>query len=180
METPTMRVMMILAASVMLAGHSQAQEAKPCTAIVAPPAEFAAWSAVQPLAAAVTAEDAKTAVLPLGAAREIGLLPVGELKYAVQPVRPDEGAVHGGIVAFDVARRGTYRVALGSGAWIEVVSGTRARQSTGHGHGPECSGIRKIVDFELSPGRHLLQLSASKEARVKALIVPAALPAKAR
>lgn len=128
--------------------------------------------------AAVTAEDTKVALLPLGAAREIGLLPVGEVRYAVQPVRPDEGAVHGGLVAFDVARRGTYRVALGGGAWIEVVSGTRARRSVGHAHGPECSGIRKIVDFELSPRRYLLQLSASKEARVTAMIA-AASPAGA-
>lgn len=169
-----MRAMMILAATVMLAGNSQAQEAKPCAAVAPPPAELAAWGAAQPLAGAPAAEDAGQAVLPLGAAREIGLLPVGEVKYAVQPVRPDEGAVHGGLVAFDVARRGTYRVALGSGAWIEVISGTRARQSTGHGHGPECSGIRKIVDFDLAPGRYLLQLSASKEARVTALIAPAA------
>lgn len=174
-----MRAMMILAASVMLAGHSQAQEAK-CTAPAVPPAEFAGWSAGQALAAAVTAEDAKTAILPLGVAREIGLLPVGELKYAVQPVRPDDGAVHGGLVAFDVVQRGTYRLALGSGAWIEVVGGTRARQSVGHGHGPECSGIRKIVDFELSPGRYLLQISASKEARITAMIAPAALPAAKR
>lgn len=177
MGTPAMRAMMILAASVMVAGHGRAQEVK-CTA---PPAEFAAWSAVRPLAAAVTAGDAQGAVLPLGAAREIGLLPVGELRYAVQPVRPDEGTVHGGLVAFDVRRRGVYRVALGSGVWIEVVSGTRARQSVGHGHGPECSGIRKIVDFELAPGRYLLQLSASKEALVTAMIAPAtARPGAAR
>lgn len=109
---------------------------------------------------------------------------MGELKYAVQPVRPDDDGVHGGIVAFDVAWRGIYRVALGSGAWIEVVSGTRARQSVGYVHGPECSGIRKVVDFELSPGRYLLQLSASKDARVTTMIAaesPAgAPPAKAR
>lgn len=176
-----MRAMMILAASVVLVGHSQAQEApKACAAPAAPPAEFAGWSAAQLLPAGATGDAPGARVLPIGTAREIGLLPVAEVRYAVQPVRPDEGAVHGGLVAFDVARRGTYRVALGSGAWIEVIGGRRARQSVGHGHGPECSGIRKIVDFELSPGRYLLQLSASKEARVTAMIAPAAAPAAAR
>lgn len=57
-----------------------------------------------------------------------------------------------------------------------MVSATRARQSVEHGHRPQCSGIRKIVDFELSPGRYPLQLSASKEARVTAMITPATAP----
>ena len=31
--------------------------------------------------------------------------------------------------------------------------------STAHGHGPPCSGIRKVVDFTLTPGRYVVQLT---------------------
>lgn len=173
-----MRRMIWLAGLVGLASHAHAQEAaRPaCLAQAGPPQEFAAWNAPRPLSAAASADGVEAAVLPLGAARSIALLPVGQLRYAASPMREDEGAAHGGLIALEVAAGGVYRVALGSGAWIEVIRGARVRQSVGHGHGPECSGIRKIVDFELAPGRYLLQLSDSKERVVTAMIARAARP----
>ena len=70
-------------------------------------------------------------------------------------------ASHGGLVGFSVTEAGTYRVALGSGAWIDVVRGGKAAASTAHGHGPACSGVRKTVDFPLTPGRYILQIAGN-------------------
>jgi hypothetical protein len=33
--------------------------------------------------------------------------------------------------------------------------------SSAHGHGPDCTGIRKMVDFALTPGRYTVQISAN-------------------
>ncbi|ABE63535.1 hypothetical protein Nham_2757 [Nitrobacter hamburgensis X14] len=61
----------------------------------------------------------------------------------------------------DVREAGTYRVALDSAAWIDLVRGRQAVISIAHGHGPACTGIRKIVDFPLAPGLYTLQIAAN-------------------
>jgi homogentisate 1,2-dioxygenase len=61
-------------------------------------------------------------------------------------------------------------VALGSGAWIDVLKGKAAMASVAHGHGPDCSGIRKMVDFRLSPGRYTLQIAANGEQTLPLMI----------
>jgi hypothetical protein len=79
------------------------------------------------------------------------------------------------MVVFDVVKAGVYRVALSAGAWVDVVQGGTIAQSVAHGHGPECSGIRKIVSFHLAPGRYVLQLVASDVPEVTAIVLaPAA------
>ena len=54
-----------------------------------------------------------------------------------------------------------YRIALGAGAWIDVVEDGRAVTSVAHAHGPACSGIHKTVDFDLAPGKYVLQVAGS-------------------
>ncbi|NIJ22396.1 hypothetical protein FHS95_004111 [Sphingomonas naasensis] len=61
---------------------------------------------------------------------------------------------------FTVTEAGMYGVALDQGGWIDVAPKGRASlTSVGHGHGPECSTIRKIVRFALKPGVYTLTLS---------------------
>ncbi len=61
-------------------------------------------------------------------------------------------------------------MALGSGAWIDILKGGKAVASTAHGHGPDCTGIRKMVDFPLTPGRYTLQIAANGEAALPLLV----------
>ncbi|KQS04257.1 hypothetical protein ASG11_08335 [Sphingomonas sp. Leaf357] len=75
-------------------------------------------------------------------------------------------------LSFTVAKAGVYQVGLASGAWVDVVSGGTALASAGHGHGPNCTGLRKIVDFKLASGRYTLQLSGIKTPTIKVMIVP--------
>lgn len=71
-------------------------------------------------------------------------------------------------------RAGTYRVALGAPAWIDLLADGEPLASTGHGHGPACTGVAKTVDFRLQPGRYVLQLSGASQAETT--VMAARLP----
>lgn len=134
-----------------------------------PPA-LAAWANKAPLAAATdTASLAKAVVTP-GAAVDLALADTPAVTYIVRPSHPGGSVSHGGMLSFTVASPGTYRVAIGSGAWLDVVQGTTSLESVGHGHGPNCSGIRKMVDFTLQPGTYVLQIAGNGAAHIPVLI----------
>lgn len=163
----------VIAASLVLAEAGWAQEAQHCTAVAPPPPEFAHWAHSSLLPATATPAAAQRAILSIGTARKLALLPGATVQLAAPPERTSTATSKAGMVVFDIAKAATYRVALSGPAWIEVVGGNKAVKSVGHGHGPDCSSIRKIVDFTLTPGRYLLQLSASEAAEVTAMIVAA-------
>lgn len=140
------------------------------------PPELSAWNKRQPLLAARDTRSLTGATLTIGKAIEGGLRPAAEMRYAQKPEKPGSSASFGGLYTFAVAEKGSYRVALGSAAWVDVVragvkkgDGT-VMKSTGHGHGPDCSGIRKMVDFTLQPGTYLVQLSGSAAARLPLMV----------
>jgi hypothetical protein len=43
-------------------------------------------------------------------------------------------------------------------------------KSTAHGHGPNCTGIRKMVDYRLTPGPYILQISANGQPQMTVLL----------
>ena len=88
------------------------------------------------------------------------------------------GAKPGGaaMIGFRIETAGRYGIALDQRGWIDVVpgvSGGEALKSTQHGHGPDCSSIRKIVRFDLQPGVYRLYVTglASPSATVM-LVAP--------
>ncbi|KQT32406.1 hypothetical protein ASG29_11500 [Sphingomonas sp. Leaf412] len=167
-------VLALLAPALHLAAPAAAQDAAtdPRCASVRPayPAGFGGWSTRTASSAGATPRTAP--VLPVGRAADLSLRPLAE----VQPVAPwgktpVDG--HAGVAMFQVTRAGTYRVGLGSAAWVDVVRAGKPLASSAHGHGPACTGIRKIVDFRLQRGRYILQLSGSAAATVPVLIAQA-------
>lgn len=143
--------------------------AQPCTAVAAPPAALAAWSRPQPLSAG-SAEGASLPVLRIGRAATLRLQPAASLRLVRVPATASANA-RGGMVAFDVRRPGSYRVALESQGWIDVLKDGQPLESNSHGHGPHCTGIRKLVGFALKPGVYVLQLSNVPQDEVRVLIV---------
>ncbi len=85
------------------------------------------------------------------------------------PSRPGRIA----LTKFSVRRAGTYGVALDQRAWIDVfpAKGPQPLASIGHGHGPACSTIRKIVRFKLAPGDYRVLVSGIAADRVKLSLV---------
>jgi hypothetical protein len=141
---------------------AQEQAEKVCVKAGDLPAELAGWR--QPhaaLTAAAKPADLKKAELILGTAADATLQPTPTIKFTIDPSKPGGSVSHGGLFAFTVPAAGKYRVALGSGAWIDVIEDKKAAVSTAHGHGPDCTGVRKMVDYDLKAGRHILQVSAN-------------------
>jgi hypothetical protein len=155
----------LLAATPALA-QDPATDSRCATVRVAIPPEFATWSERTPVTAGTTPRTAP--VLSLGRGADVTLAP--GFAPVVVPAKAAQPGTPGGLAMFQVARAGTYRVALGAPAWIEVVRQSRALPSVAHGHGPMCTGIRKIVDFRLRPGRYVLQLTGAPAATVPVLI----------
>ena len=148
-----------------------------CPATPAPlPAALSGWAAPKPLAAAKTIEAASGTLLKIGEAADLALSPTPEVSYGLRPERPGGSVSHGGMATIAVETEGTYRVAIDSPAWLDVVADGKSLESVGHGHGPDCSGIRKMVDFKLTPGRYLLQIVGNGSPKLRVLVtsVPAA------
>ena len=143
-----------------------------CPATPAPlPAAYAGW----PTMAAVTAgADADTAArLTLGSGARVTLSPTPQLHYAAVMKHMGTPASFGGNLGFVVVAPGRYRVSLGAAAWIDVVQHAAAMPSVAHGHGPDCSGIRKIVEFDLAPGAYLLQIAGNEAPTLGVMVAPA-------
>ncbi len=99
----------------------------PCPATAAAlPAELAAWPGAQPMTAATTVEASGNALFTPGKAAVLALASTPDVKYAIRPENPGGSVSHGGIAAIEVARAGTYRVAIDSAAWIDVVGSGRS------------------------------------------------------
>ncbi|WP_198665910.1 MULTISPECIES: homogentisate 1,2-dioxygenase [unclassified Sphingomonas] len=124
---------------------------------VAPPADLAGWVRPVPLVAGRDAAHAPT--LAPGQAVTATLSPVATVTTAAASARTAKPAEQGGLFAVSVSAAGRYRIAAGSAAWIDVAADGRPLTSVAHSHGPACSGIRKMVDFDLSPGRYLIQVT---------------------
>lgn len=127
------------------------------------PAELATWTQTAPLVAATTPADAGKATLAIGKAAAATLPQTPAVTYALRPEKPGGTVSYGGLFGVDVAKAGTYTVALSTAAWIDVVRDGKSVTSTAHGRGPACSTIRKMVAFPLEPGRYLIQIAANGE-----------------
>lgn len=160
-----------LLAAMLLQAAGAAPDA--CTAVAPPPAEMSGWASPRPLDAGRTAERAT--MLTPGVAISARLPSTRDVRYAVRPEKPGGSVSYGGVFAFTVATPGRYRVALGSGAWIDVLANGKPTTSVAHGHGPACTGIRKMVDFDLTAGRYVLQVAGNGTADLPLMV--AKLPA---
>ncbi len=151
----------MLAVALML-GSAAAGRAQVADAPCAPPAELAGWMSRHPVVAATHAGGDQMPVLAIGDAVDLALAPVGKVGLAAPLGRAAAEGDRAGLVSFRVALSGTYRIALGGHAWIDVVAtGVKPLPSVAHGPGPACAGVAKHVDFQLEPGVYVLQLSAA-------------------
>jgi hypothetical protein len=134
------------------------------------PTALGAWADRKPLTAATDKASLGKAVLAPGTAVDLALADTPVVTYVIRPSHPGGSVSHGGMLTLTVDSPGTYRVAIGSGAWLDLVKDGTSLESVGHGHGPACSGIRKMVDFALQPGDYVLQVAGNGDARLPLLI----------
>lgn len=150
--------------ALLIASPALAQPDCPKDAEPLPPA-LAAWSPTPDVLS-------KDAVLATGSPMRVALEPT-KVRFAAPPQREPKPGSFGGVIRFDVQQAGTWRVALGAGGWIDVLTDGKAVASTAHDHGPACSGIRKIVDFTLRTGTHTLQISGAAADSIDVMVTRA-------
>jgi len=109
--------------------------------------------------------------LAVGGEAQLALKPATGVNFKPALARPAKEGTFGGFFPVDVAKPGRYRIALSQGAWIDLVQKRERLKSADHAHGAACSGIAKIVAFDLQPGRYWIQLSQAKEATIGVMVV---------
>ena len=134
------------------------------------PAELAGWTDKAALSAATSAAGLSKAALVPGKAYLATLAPTPDVAYTVQPEKPGGTVSKGGLFSLTIDKAGAYVIALGSGAWIDVLKDGAGARSTAHGRGPACTTLRKMVTFDLQPGRYVVQISANAEASLPIMV----------
>lgn len=150
--------------ALLISGPALAQSNCPGGAEPLPPA-LAAWSEAPVVSNGVT--------LAAGTPVRVTLEPASKIQFAAQPEREPKPESYGGVIGFDVQQAGTWRVALSGAGWIDVLADGKVVPSTAHGHGPACSGIRKIVDFALPAGTYALQISSAATDSIDVMVTRA-------
>ncbi|NOW48624.1 hypothetical protein FHW96_004813 [Novosphingobium sp. SG751A] len=153
-------------------GQASAQmpTAPACASPVAPSGDYAPWA--NPVAVKAGNDLAGAPILPVGTAGRVELSPTPQVKYDVRPEKPGGSVSYGGILILNITKSGIYRIALGSAAWLDVIGKDGVLRSTAHGHGPDCTGVRKVVEFSLEPGRYTMQIAANGASDVTVMALP--------
>ncbi|HKY82509.1 MAG TPA: hypothetical protein VJM09_13670 [Sphingobium sp.] len=162
------RITCLIALSVLPTAALAAPDRAPSCADAPPPPE--PWTSWTQSGNAVAGGEAGSAPrLILGKPILATLRPVEQVQFPVRPSKAQPKS-HGGLFTLALKDPARIGIALSGPAWLDVVSGKTAAASIEHGHGPDCSGIRKIVWFDLAQGLHLIQIanSAQREIRIMA------------
>ncbi|MFZ2997213.1 hypothetical protein [Sphingobium sp.] len=154
--------MTILAALLLSAAPAPAVD--PACAIAEP---WTSWS--QSGQAKAGAQVLGAPVLILGKPVTATLTPADYVQFASAPGKGAKVG-YGGLFTLSVKVAGRIGIGLDGPAWVDVVTGTKAQASVEHGHGEPCSGIRKIVWFDLPAGRHVVQIAGSKAEAIRVMV----------
>lgn len=99
---------------------------------------------------------------------------VGDALAVIEKIKTFEAAQTDGMtrVSFRVEKAGRYGIALDQGGWIDVNGADgKSLESVAHGHGPDCSTIRKIVRFDLKRGAYRITLTKLTKPQARLMLV---------
>ncbi len=134
------------------------------------PSELKSWESTSFVSSASNPNELSKATLKVGTTSLVGLINTPKIEYKIRPTNEGGTVSYGGLFQVEIKEAGNYRVALANGSWIDLVKDDKSAKSIKHGHGPENSGIRKMVDYTLEAGVYTLQLSAGGDS-VSAVLV---------
>lgn len=149
------------------AGH----ETPACAAMDA--AAPAGWLKRLELTAAGEDGGASAAKLVLGQSAEARLTTGAEVIFPVAPQKTPAGETYAGLFELNIPVAGTYRLSLSEAAWVDVVENGVLIDSGAHAHGPPCSTLRKMVDFPLKAGRHIVEIAGAPKPAIVIMAAPA-------
>lgn len=151
-----------------------AQHPEPACATVSNanlPADLAAWA--KPAEALEAGADRAAPVLPLGKPMDLALKPSADVRFVAMPEqkRAPENA-HAGLVKLNIPAGGIWRVAASGPVWIDMLSASGPVASSNHGRMAPCTSLRKVVEFPLTAGEYLLQLSGNPGPELRLMVAP--------
>ena len=109
--------------------------------------------------------------LAVGKAMKVAAVPAGDASLEALPAGKKPGGAF--LTRFTIDKAGTYGVALNQPGWIDVLPEGAAApyQSVSHAHGPRCTSIRKIVDYQLQPGTYRLSVTGLEEPEARVMLM---------
>lgn len=165
-----MRALLLSAAMLLTPTLVWAEEAKPaCPPEPVLTGPFTHWLHATSVKASTDVSGAPA--LSVGKPVKVALLEAARVTYKRARATPPTTPTFSGTLSLTVTEAGTYSIAAGASLWIDVVKSGEALKSSKHGHGPDCSGIRKIVDFDLQPGTYEVRLIDNKTADVTVMVL---------
>lgn len=134
------------------------------------PTELLAWKSLSFVRAAKSSDELANATLAINKASLVSLHPTPKVQYVARPVNEGGTVSYGGLFQITLKESGLFRVVLANASWIDLIKDSKGAQSVAHAHGPDHSGIRKMVDYNLEAGTYTLQLSAGADSTSAVLI----------
>jgi len=95
----------------------------------------------------------------------VRLSPQRDLAFPVRPPLAHAPANHGAILSFDIDAPGRYHVVTGTPGWIDVVRDGKAVAAAA-----ERPVAGKALDYDLTAGHYMLQLSGMAAGEVEVMI----------
>lgn len=105
--------------------------------------------------------------LATGTSNQIELRAAKDVKFAVASDRQPKPNTSAGLAALDVAKAGKLDVILSNRTFVDLVRDGKIVKSTGHASLATCPGFRKLVTFDVQPGRYVVQLTDAPERSVR-------------
>lgn len=150
-------------------------------ALLAAPSPDAVPNCVNPGVPGFAPGQARMADRPgVGAPVELALKPADAVAFPMKLARKPMPGDYGGAFPLEIARGGTYRIALSGKAWIDVVRDGAPLVSIEHQRGAPCSGVAKIVAFRLDPGGYTVQISEAGQTSIVVEVMREGVPPVAR
>ena len=119
------------------------------------------WTSWNQSGEATAGGDAGSAPrLILGKPVVAALRPMAQVQFPVKPAEPLAKS-YGGLFAMAIKDAARIGIGLSEPARVDIVSGSSPVGSVSHDQGPDCSGIREILWFDLEPGVYQVQISSS-------------------
>lgn len=170
MPHPATRLAIILSA-VLCSAAASAAEPSGCAAFKWPvDRERAALTTPDPT---LIASGTELAALPT-TALALTLKPGGEAALPMPPERAPSPERHAGFLRVkQIAKGGTYTIALSAGGWVDVAQAGRTLKPSEFSGATDCEGIRKLVRYQLSAGEALVQISGVGADTIRLAILPA-------
>lgn len=105
--------------------------------------------------------------LATGTSAQLELRANKDVQFAVDSGRKPKANSSAGLAAVDVAKAGKLDIILSNATFVDLVRDGQILKSTGHSSLATCPGFRKLVSFDVVPGRYIVQLNDAPERTVR-------------